>query len=137
MLWGTLACFSTYLVGGVGGACAWQPLFTLISPSNLPCGFCYHHYMERPRRAGQLCTTSSSRVPTCVLGMPMVLKSSKYSYHGESRFWTLLILSCMLCICPYKSSHETKLRMRAASFLVMVEDASGSSCGVVPFLVLI
>lgn len=78
-----------------------------------------------------------SCVPACVLGMLMVLKSSKYPYHGECRFWTLLILSCTLCIRSYKSSHETKLGMRAANFLVMVEDALASSCGVVPFLVLI
>lgn len=121
----------------MGGACSWQPLSNLVSPSNLPCGFCYHHYMERPRRAGQLCTISSSHVPACVLGVLMVLKPSKNAYHGESRFCTLLTLFCMLCIHSYESSHETKLGMRAANFLVIVEDALGSSCGVVSFLVFI
>lgn len=112
-----LALARIWWAGG-GCLCLAASLSTLVSPSNLPCGFCYHHYMERLRRTRQLYTISSSHVSASVLGMLMVLKSSKYPYHGLSRFCTLLTLSCMLCIRSYKRSHETKLGMRAANFLV-------------------
>lgn len=95
--------------------------------------------MVKPRRAGRLCASKFIFQCTClcvgftddhqVVWAPL--------YLGDSKFQPLLLLSCMLCIQSYISSHDTKLGYENLTFLVVVEEASVSSFEVVPFLVLI